>query len=150
MVSSQASTSRKEADDILGLPKFSDQGTVAVHRLLLHISAASVSANSKADVVYASLMLVEDTIVQGLSKYSGNGLAVYGMVQVKLFENYEQAFELGQLSLSISQELQVADSVVGTAILSVGVLHIKQPIRDLVDPLSRAFDRSFSDGQVFF
>jgi hypothetical protein len=95
-------------------------------------------------------MLVEDTIVQGLSKYSGNGLAVYGMVQVKLFENYEQAFELGQLSLSISQELQVADSVVGTAILSVGVLHIKQPIRDLVDPLSRAFDRCFSDGHLFF
>jgi hypothetical protein len=65
--------------------------------------------------------------------------------------NYEHSYRYGQIALALTRKLKCLETQIATlTLLSLGVLHWKEPINNLVEPLSRTFSGSFTTGNLWY
>lgn len=140
----------KNVAGVLELPVLADTRKLAVHRFLIHIAVMALTESKEKYMIYASLMVVESSIADGLSTHTGSALALCAVAEASL-GNYERAYQYGQLALAVASKINCLETESITATLvHIIVLHWKEPIRDLVDPLSSAFTGCFFVGNHWY
>jgi histidine kinase len=142
--------SGKNEDDILGLPMIDDPRKIAVQRILLHMGTLLMQDDKGKDGLYATLSVLEHTMVEGLSEYSATGLANYAVAEIAL-GNKERGYHYGQLALVLSRTPAPSQMEIATvSLLCVAVIHWKEPINSLVGPLFRVFGEHFPGQNLWY
>lgn len=137
-------------DNILNLPLLTNARKIATHRFLVHIAAMSLMEDKENFAIFAGLTATESSLTEGLSEFSATGLAIYALAEASM-GNYEHAYKYGQTALALTRKLKCLETEISTrTLLSLGVLHWKEPINNLVGPLSLAFSGSFMTGNLWY
>jgi predicted ATPase len=139
----------KSIDDIINLP-MTDAHKIANHRFLVHIAAMSLMEDKEQFTIFAGLVVTESTLTEGLSEFSATGFAIYALAEASM-GNYDCSYKYGQTALALTRKLKCLETEISTrTLLSLGVLHWKEPIKNLADPLTKAFSGSFMTGNLWY
>lgn len=139
----------KDDGDIFNLSTVSDPVQVAKHRFLVDISVFSILEDNEEPSIYSALMVVKSTLRDGLTPYSIDGIILYAVCEVER-GNHTRAYRYGRLGLNLLRKWkhrQVEN--VTRAMLYVGVLHWKEPLREHFEPLSQAMNDAFAAGNFW-
>lgn len=139
---------RKTDRDILSLSAI--QSMAAAARLLVHVCSYCLVNNAENQAVYAALSATELTLRFGLSPYSANSLAIYGVAEVTL-GNYDEAYRFGRLALTLLQRVKCRDAECATVGVTLSLLsHWKEPLQEVTEQLFRAAKLGFGIGDITY
>lgn len=136
--------------DILGLPMLDSFHKISMQQLFVHMAVTSLMEDNENQGMYAALLVVEHSLLEGLSEFSATGFAMYALAEA-LIEKKERAYRYGQLALTVSRRMRRSEMEIATiSLLSVGVLHWKEPVGNLGNPLFQAFMQYFPGQNLWF
>lgn len=100
--------------------------------------------------ILAGLWVTESTLTEGISEFSATGLAIHALAEASM-GNYVHSYRCGQIALALTKKLKSLETQIATrTLLSIGVLHWKELLENLADPLTQAFSGSFSTGNLWY
>jgi predicted ATPase len=117
---------------------------------LIHIAGTSLFEDRESYAIYAAMMVMESTLTEGLSEFSATGLTIYAVTETPL-GNYEPAYKYAQLALAMTRKYKCVETEVSTiTLLSIGFLHWKEPVREIITPMAHAFSGCFASGNLWY
>ena len=141
---------RKTDEDILGLQSVEDLSVTVGIRLLMHVTLYALMMNEEMTAVYAALHAMDLTLRHGLSTYSAPALALFGIAVLKTGD-VGRAYGLGRLALKLLERNPSREADCPTlAFANSLLLHWKEPLSDLRDPLFKAATAGFERGDLIY
>ena len=100
--------------------------------------------------MYSALFAIQLTITYGLSPYSANALAIYGVAEIAL-KNYDKGYRFGRLALRLSEMIKSKDAECATIGLTLTCLSFwKDSFHHLQRELFRSGARGYEVGDIFY
>ena len=100
--------------------------------------------------MYSALLAIQLTLKGGLSSYSANALAIYGVAELAL-GNYDKGYRFGQLALTLLDSMGSKDAECATVGYTLTTLSFwKEPLHDLHGRLLQAGTRGYETGDILY
>jgi predicted ATPase len=142
---------RNKADkDILSLPMMTDKATSAAVRILVLMCTYCLLNNKICQAMYSALLAIRLTTKCGLSPYSANAFAIYGVAEIAL-RNYDKGYRFGRLALKLGDHMKSRDAECATMAFTLTFLSFwKDSIHDLKDVLLRSGTSGYEVGDIMY
>jgi predicted ATPase len=140
----------KSNEEILSLPMMKDKRMSTAVRFLVLICMYRLLNNKIHHAIYSALLAIQLTITYGLSPYSANALAIYGVAEIAL-KNYGKGYRFGRLALRLSEMIKSKDAECATMGFTLTFLSFwKDSFHDLQHKLFRSGARGYKVGDIFY
>ena len=141
---------RKKTKDLLNLPPLRDVNVLNIMRILNFITLFAWSANKSDTLVLSILKMIKITIQDGVCEYSPFAFASYSSMLGGMGD-HAAAFEYGAVALELVERPGMRAGYARTVeVVHFAVTHLKNPIRDSLSPVLRAFHVGMEMGDVDF
>jgi predicted ATPase len=141
---------RMSEEDILSLPIMTDKAMSAAVRILVLMCTYCLLNNKICQAMYSALLAIRLTTKYGLSPYSANALAIYGVAEIAL-RNYDKGYRFGQLALKLGDVLKSKDAECATMAFTLTFLSFwKDSMHDLKDVLHRSGTSGYEVGDIMY
>ncbi|WP_373535358.1 AAA family ATPase, partial [Microcoleus sp.] len=141
LAATAAAMNQKSLTDLAQLPQMQDATSLAAIRILTNISTPTFQSAPLLFPFVVSKML-QLTIEQGNSPNAAFSYCCYGLLLLNVFQNFESAYEYGQLACQLDLAPDTGDRVSGTCVSSSSLLYIKVHLREAFPLLLRAYSTS--------
>ncbi len=136
--------------DLIDLPRITDPEKMACQRLLMDALSSAYVSNPTFFAIGA-LTLVNITLTYGVSKDSNYTFVVWAMLLAIKFQNYETAFELGNLALKLNERFQsTSNRCMVPFVIGNFINHWRSPIRHNMTFLREAFASGVEIGDFVY
>jgi predicted ATPase len=140
----------KSNEDVLNLPVMQDKSMSAAVRILVHLCTYCLLNNKRNEAMYSALLAIQLTLKGGLSSYSANALAIYGVAEVAL-GNHAKGYRFGQLALTLLDRMRSKDAECATVGFTLTLLSFwREPLRDLHGRLFQAGTNGYETGDILY
>jgi predicted ATPase len=140
----------KSNEYILNLPKMKGKKMTLATRILVLLCTYCLRNNQICYAVYASLQAIRLTMRYGLSPYSANAIAVYGVAEIAL-RNYAVGYRFGRLAMQLNAQMKSKEAECATMAFTFTFLTFwKDSLHDLQDALFRSGERGYEVGDIMY
>ncbi|MBW4562740.1 MAG: AAA family ATPase [Mojavia pulchra JT2-VF2] len=143
-----ANLAGKGIDDLINLPKMTDQNKLAALRLIVSLVPAAYQS-APALFILMACQQVNSSILHGNTPLSACGFADYGIVFSGLLQDIEAADKFGQLALSLLERLDAHEARSQTLFkVSTFILHWKHHVKETLPLLEAAYYSGLEYGDL--
>jgi hypothetical protein len=141
---------RKTDEDLLNLPLTQDLVIANVVKLLIHLCTYCLMGDEKEMGVFSALLAIELTLKNGLSQHSPCAFVIYGVAEASI-GNIDRAYRFGKLALKMLDGMRSREGEGPTVAYALTLLCCwKEPLHELVTPLSETATSGFQNGDVLY
>lgn len=134
--------------DLINLPKIQDSQAIAAMEILISASMASFLAIPKLFPLVVTKQ-VKLLIRYGNSPEACVAYALYGQLLCQIVENFDDAYQFGQLALSLLSKFQAERFASQTPfIVILSIRHWKEPLVNLLEPLIIGYQKGLETGNI--
>ncbi|KGK91251.1 hypothetical protein DP73_04585 [Desulfosporosinus sp. HMP52] len=138
----------KQKDDLLNLPRMTDEKYKTAMRILNSTGIGSYSASYYA-IILIVLKALRLSLTHGITEETIVAYSGYGYITNMLFKKANKGYEFGQLALRLQDKLGVYrfDSKI-RMIFNMVIRHCRDPLRDALEDFPQTYLSGFASGDL--
>ena len=141
---------RKKTKELLSLPELRDDNLLNTMRILNFMTLFAWSSSKSDTLVLSILKMIKITIQHGVCEYTPFAFASYASMLGGMGD-HAAAFDYGALALALVERPGMRSGYARTVeVVHFAVYHLKNPIRDSLNPVLRAHHIGMETGDVDF
>lgn len=138
----------KKIASLASLPDCNDERINMVMRIIAALSLGAYLVN-KVMVAYLSIVSIRTSLKYGNTKYSASGYAFFAIVLCSTTENFDKAYEFGNLALEVQERFSEGILVPATRMwVYFFIKHWKHPLSEVLPPVLDAYYRGLDVGAL--